>query len=80
MPRVGMAISRAGQPATRSPTTATGYTICICSMPTQAVGPHSVVLTKPVTLDRLVPVVYITSPASDAVLDQAFHYLTSRRG
>jgi hypothetical protein len=34
--------------------------------------PHSVVRGKAVTLDRTAPVVYITSPASNAVLDQAF--------
>ncbi|MGD0061450.1 MAG: hypothetical protein ABSD58_18735, partial [Verrucomicrobiia bacterium] len=34
--------------------------------------PHSIVVDKPITLDRLPPVVYITSPASNAVLNQAF--------
>ena len=35
-------------------------------------SPHSPILSASVTLDRLPPVVVITSPASDAVLDQAF--------
>ncbi|MGO9529374.1 MAG: hypothetical protein ACLP0A_17580, partial [Verrucomicrobiia bacterium] len=34
--------------------------------------PHGIIVTKSVTLDRLAPVVYITSPASNAVLNQAF--------
>jgi SAM-dependent methyltransferase len=34
--------------------------------------PHGLIVARPVTLDRVLPVIQITSPASNAVLNQAF--------